>query len=94
MAFFILLAFVCNHTQACTSAVISGKITPDGRPLLWKQRDTDTAQNSVMYFSGKRFSFVAIINSNEKNPRDIWIGTNSAGFSIMNTQSYNLEKVK
>ena len=94
VAFFILLAFVCNHTQACTSAIISGKITPDGRPLLWKQRDTDTAQNSVMYFSGKRFSFVAIINSNEKNPRDIWIGTNSAGFSIMNTQSYNLEKVK
>ena len=22
--------------SACTSAVISGKVTPDGRPLLWK----------------------------------------------------------
>lgn len=27
--------------SACTSAVISGKVTPDGRPLLWKNRDTD-----------------------------------------------------
>ena len=37
--------------SACTSAVISGKVTPDGRPLLWKNRDTDFPQNSVRYFS-------------------------------------------
>ncbi len=80
--------------QACTSAVISGKITPDGRPLLWKNRDTDYAQNSVKYFSGKRYSFIAIVNSVDKEPNEIWIGTNSAGFSIMNTQSYNLEQPK
>ena len=23
----------------CTSAVVSGRVTPDGRPLLWKHRD-------------------------------------------------------
>lgn len=91
MSFFLALA---GNIQACTSAVISGKITPDGRPLLWKNRDTDYAQNSVKYFSGKRYSFVAVVNSRDDNPREIWIGTNSAGFSIMNTQSYNLEKIK
>ena len=71
--------------SACTSAVISGKVTPDGRPLLWKNRDTDFPQNSVRYFSGGRYPFVAVVNSVEDNPTDVWIGTNAAGFSIMNT---------
>lgn len=79
---------------ACTSAVISGKITSDGRPLLWKNRDTDFPQNSVKYFSGGRYPFIAIVNSIEDNPTDVWIGTNSTGFSLMNTQSYNLVDVK
>ena len=80
--------------SACTSAVISGKVTPDGRPLLWKNRDTDFPQNSVRYFSGGRYPFVAVVNSVEDNPTDVWIGTNAAGFSIMNTQSYNLVELK
>lgn len=97
---FLLFLFIivagCLHfeAQACTSAVISGKITPDGRPLLWKNRDTDFLLNSVQYFPGERFSFVGVVNSEERQPAEVWIGTNSAGFSIMNTQSYNLVKVK
>lgn len=89
----VLLSF-SESLLACTSAVISGKITPDGRPLLWKNRDTDFPQNSVKYFSGGRYPFIAIVNSVEDNPTDVWIGTNSAGFSLMNTQSYNLVDVK
>ena len=34
------------------------------------------------------------VNSVEDNPTDVWIGTNAAGFSIMNTQSYNLVELK
>lgn len=92
----VLVACICcvGQLPACTSAVISGKITPNGRPLLWKNRDTDFPQNSVKHFFGERYSFVAIVNSIEDNPTDVWIGTNSAGFSIMNTQSYNLVEVK
>lgn len=86
--------FLSEPLLACTSAVISGKITPDGRPLLWKNRDTDFPQNSVKYFSGERYPFIAIVNSVEDNPTDVWIGTNSTGFSLMNTQSYNLVEVK
>ena len=79
--------------SACTAAVISGKITPDGRPLLWKSRDTDFLLNSVQYFPGERYSSVAVVNSEDLNPTEVWIGTNSAGFSLMNTQSYNLVKM-
>ena len=90
----ITIACWIEPVSACTSAVISGKITPDGRPLLWKNRDTDFLQNCVKYFSGERYSFIAIVNSVEDDPTDVWIGTNSAGFSVMNTQSYNLVDIK
>lgn len=87
-------ACVLTDADACTSAVISGKITPDGRPLLWKNRDTDFLLNSVQYFPGERYASVAIVNSEDRNPTEVWIGTNVAGFSLMNTQSYNLVEVK
>lgn len=90
---FALMIGVSNPAEACTSAVISGKITPDGRPLLWKNRDTDNVQNAVKYFSGEKYAFIGIVNSVD-NPTEIWIGTNTAGFAIMNTQSYNLVDVK
>lgn len=94
LLFVIVLAGWVAPLPACTSAVISGKVTPDGRPLLWKNRDTDFPQNSVKYFAGERYPFIAIVNSVEDNPTDVWIGTNSAGFSLMNTQSYNLVDVQ
>ena len=90
---FALMIGVSNPAEACTSAVISGKITPDGRPLLWKNRDTDNVQNAVKYFSGEKYAFIGIVNSVD-NPTEIWIGTNTAGFAIMNTQSYNLVDVQ
>lgn len=90
----VSVLFLSEPLLACTSAVISGKVTSDGRPLLWKNRDTDFLQNSVKYFSGGRYPFIAIVNSVEDNPTDVWIGTNSTGFSLMNTQSYNLVDVK
>lgn len=93
LAIFIAWTALPGALSACTSAVISGKITPDGRPLLWKNRDTDNVQNAVKYFTGGKYPFIAIVNS-VKNPTEIWIGTNSAGFSIMNTQSYNLVEIK
>lgn len=89
----LLLASAClltTESDACTSVIVSGKVTPDGRPLMWKQRDTGALQNSVKYFSGEKYPFVAVVNSGDENPTDVWIGTNSAGFSVMNTQSFNL----
>ncbi|NDW11676.1 hypothetical protein D0T50_02085 [Bacteroides sp. 214] len=96
LSLLLTLALACSIDFAfgCSSAVISGKITPDGRPLLWKHRDTDFPQNSVKHFSGKKYNFIGIVNSVADNPNEVWIGTNSKGFSIMNTQSYNLVEIK
>lgn len=81
---------------ACTSAIITGKVTPDGRPLLWKHRDTGELNNRVQYFpvsSQNKYSFIGLVNSNVEDG-EVWVGTNSEGFSIMNTASYNLQEKK
>ena len=36
-----------NAGIACTTAVISGKYTKDGRPMIWKLRDTDFLKNKM-----------------------------------------------
>ncbi|MEG1088575.1 MAG: hypothetical protein RR919_04665 [Bacteroidales bacterium] len=80
----------CDDIFACTSAIFTGKMTPDGRPLMWKHRDTDERNNRMEYFKGEKYNFIALMNSPSKI-KDAWTGTNSAGFSIMNTASYNLK---
>lgn len=77
---------------SCTSVIISGRITPDGRPLMWKNRDTGAAENVMAHFPAEDgcYSYMGIVNSGLRKQKSIWIGTNSQGFSIMNTVSYNI----
>ncbi len=76
--------------EACTAAVISGKATPDGRPMIWKHRDSDYPQNAILYFNDGKYPSIGLINSSDKAGEAIWAGYNSAGFAIINTASYNL----
>jgi hypothetical protein len=89
IAFSTLSLLAVQSAVACTSAIISGKITPDGRPLLWKNRDTDNLLNCVRHMKGPTYNFVAVTAYSDQ-PTSAWIGTNEAGFAIMNTLSYNL----
>ncbi len=77
----------------CTSAIVSGAVTSDGRPLLWKNRDTSASDNKVefMNFSDGSLPYVALFNSSDRDCKEAWIGMNVAGFAIMNTASYNLK---
>ena len=79
-----------GSTSACTSAVISAKASKNGRPMLWKNRDTHALNNKIMIFHDGKYPYVALVNSGDKKGRSIWIGYNSKGFGIMNTVSYNL----
>ena len=91
--FILMAAFVCAVAPvwACSSAVISGKVTPDGRPLLWKNRETGHLRNHMAYIKGEKYDFVANVNSdNFPAEKEAWVGSNEAGFALMNTQSYNL----
>ena len=94
----ILFLLPAYRSAACTAAVISGKATPDGRPLLWKHRDTGILDNRLEFFRGDRYCFTGLVNSGgniasgaSSSDREVWIGANTAGFAIMNTASYNIK---
>lgn len=87
--FLIIFCFLTVNAFCCTSAIFTGKVTPDGRPLMWKNRDTDELNNRIEKFKGPRFDFLALVNSPVKGG-EAWAGSNTAGFCIMNTASYNI----
>ncbi|GHU62432.1 hypothetical protein FACS1894123_03360 [Bacteroidia bacterium] len=89
--FIIATGLFCLDAYCCTSAIITGKVTADGRPLLWKHRDTDDENNRMAFFKGAKYDFLALQNSPDEDGI-AWTGSNSAGFSIMNTASYNLKE--
>lgn len=86
----LFLFVVILHTEACTTAIVSGKYTADGRPLLYKHRDTGALQNKLMHFKDGKYHYIGIVNSSDKEGKEVWGGYNSAGFAIMNSASYNL----
>lgn len=86
----LLLLVVVKLSLACTTAVISGKATPDGRPLLWKLRDTEAYENKLMYMEDGKYAAVGLVNSDDAEGTQIWSGSNEMGFAIMNSASFNL----
>ena len=86
----IVVISIADTLQACTTVVISGKGTTDGRPIIYKNRDSGFVQNKLMTFNDGRFTYLGLVNSEDPVGKEIWAGVNSAGFAIMNSQSYNL----
>jgi acyl-CoA:6-aminopenicillanic acid acyl transferase len=85
----VLIIFIASFSFACTTTVISGKATQDGRPLLYKHRDTGEAQNKVMYFDDGEYDYIGLVNSKDIEGVEVWAGCNSTGFAIMNSATYN-----
>lgn len=74
--------------SACTTAVVSGKATADGRPLLWKNRDSPNRHNEVVIFADGKFRVLAVVNAGKRD--SVWMGVNEAGFCIENSLSRDL----
>ncbi len=90
-ALFLISIVICPTADACTSAIISGRATRSGRPLLWKHRDTGIEWNHIEHLKGKRFAYTGLVNSDDKTRKEVWAGANERGFAIMNTASYNMK---
>jgi hypothetical protein len=91
-----LLALVFTLTLAgspraeeCTTAVVSGAATLDGRPLLWKNRDTDEENNKLVFLSDGPLTAAGIVTAGSST--SVWMGVNEAGFAIENSVSDDLE---
>ncbi|HMN49067.1 MAG TPA: carcinine hydrolase/isopenicillin-N N-acyltransferase family protein [Ignavibacteriaceae bacterium] len=87
----VISLLIVISIKPCTTAVVSGKATNDGRPLLLKNRDADALQNKLVYFFDGKFKFIGLVNSDDKDNKEVWCGFNEAGFAIMNSASYNLK---
>lgn len=88
-----LLAFAeaSHYSSACTSAIVSANASADGRPFIWKHRDTGTEHNFIEKVSRPgKIPFIALFNGGDSLLLEAWMGMNEAGFMIMNTASYNL----
>lgn len=76
--------------EACTSVIVSGRVTPDGRPFIFKNRDTGDLDNLAMLVSGHGYTYIAIVAARDTLPQSVWSGHNERGFAIANTAAYNL----
>ncbi len=86
------VAFSKSGEEECSTVVVSGTVTPDGGPLLWKNRDTDQLSNKVVFVDDKPYSYLALVNADDSTGVMVWAGLNSAGLAIANSVAYNLPR--
>jgi len=89
LCFLFLFSVAVSAQEECTVAVVSVKATVDGRPLLWKNRDTSFLDNEVAYYTDGKYPYIGVINAGDRS--QVWMGVNSVGFAIMNSESQDLE---
>lgn len=83
---------------ACDVAVVSGRVTTNGRPLIWKNRDCSANwHQEIKYFEAKYptpggylmvYNFDDLANLNNGTPVNPSGGINKAGFAISCTSVY------
>lgn len=86
----LLASSLAQKAEACTSVIVSGKATKDGRPILFKNRDTGNTDNVAVLVQGERYKYIGIVAANDTKPSSVWGGHNEVGFGIINTAAYNL----
>jgi len=74
------------RTTDCTIGVASGTVTVDGRPLLWKVRDTSSNyREHVSYQATSPYSYLAVHGIGEL----IYMGLNEAGLATGNSSVFS-----
>jgi hypothetical protein len=63
----LLFVLVCSVPAfCCTSVIISGKVRADGKPVMYKHRDTGHLTNDIQWFQGEKYSFIGLVNRDEQ----------------------------
>ena len=77
---------------ACSSMIVSAAASANGRPMIWKNRDTGAEGNYLHRVEAPgRIGYVGLFNDADTLCTDeAWMGVNDAGFAIINTVAYNL----
>lgn len=92
IVFILFVFFAIKQGMSCTTAIISGKYTADGKAMIWKLRDTESTKNKMMFFNDGKFEYVGLVNTADSLGLQVWGGANSVGFAIMNSASFNVNE--
>lgn len=96
----LLIAGISVPAFSCTSVIVSGRYTADGKAVMYKHRDASCTDVAVEYFSGEKYRLMGVVNSDWKTSPvanvkpgtpEVWGGMNETGFAIMNTATYDLK---
>jgi hypothetical protein len=90
ISLFLVIFIVANLNFAqenCTTALIAGWATPDGRPMLWKNRDVSNWAQEFHYYDLEPFAFISVTYSGDTV--EAWGGVNEVGFAIENANALN-----
>ena len=85
----LLSALVSCTSYSCTTFLLSGKYTKDGKSLLFKNRDASENQNALVYFEDGKYPYLGLVDGNKEWKTMVWGGYNSTGFAIMNSAAFN-----
>ena len=97
---FSILLLISIPSFACTSVIVSGKYTRDGKAVMFKHRDSSCQETAIEYFQGEKYRMMCLVNADWRtNPvaavpagtPEVWAGENIKGFAIMNTATYDLK---
>jgi len=85
----LLLAGGISPGESCTIAAVSGAVTIDGRPLLFKNRDrSDVYNQEVRYFNdGSHGGYITIVTTGVDETTTAYAGVNDDGFAIVNADA-------
>lgn len=86
----IAVGLRAQRAEQCTTALFSPAASASGRPMLWKNRDTDVISNKVVLVRDQPFAYLALVDADDASGRRAYAGPNAAGFAIINTVAYNL----
>ena len=92
LIFLIALLGLMPRATACTTAIVSGKYTVDGRPLMLKNRDSSRIKNVYVSGDTARYAWIAVVPIEDKTDRGVMYGQNEVGLAVMNSTSYNMEQ--
>lgn len=81
-------AQIVADLSECTTGLASGEATPDGRPLLWKNRDVSNWRQEYHYVDHGGIPYIGLTYENDI--AEYYAGINAAGFAIENSDIHNL----
>jgi hypothetical protein len=83
----IAFVFLSENGAACTIAIVCADAAADGRPLLWKNRDTGDVHNELKAFDDgvDIGGYIGLVSTDNGEDDAVWSGVNDAGFGIVNS---------